>query len=100
MQGGGIPGRKTSNREDWLDPFIGTKALSALGGSNFFISGSVLIGGFGVGSELMWDAALNLGYNWTKSVSTTIGYRYLDVDYDADGFIYDVNQDGPAIGLS
>ncbi|WP_169309229.1 hypothetical protein [Desulforhopalus sp. IMCC35007] len=29
-----------------------------------------------------------------------VGYRYLAVDYDNDGFIYDVSQNGPVLGLS
>jgi hypothetical protein len=48
----------------------------------------------------MWDANLNLGYQWTTGFSTTIGYRYLDVDYEKDAFLYDVAQDGLILGLS
>jgi len=48
----------------------------------------------------MWDANLNLGYQWTKGFSTTLGYRYVDVDYEDDGFLYDVAQSGPVLGLS
>jgi hypothetical protein len=48
----------------------------------------------------MWDGQINLGYQWTEGISTTIGYRYMDVDYDEDEFLYDVSQDGPVLGLS
>jgi hypothetical protein len=47
-----------------------------------------------------WDANINLGYQWTQGFSSTIGYRYLDVDYADDGFLYDVAQDGLVLGLS
>ena len=63
------------------------------------MSGAFTVGGFGVGSDLMWDASLNLGYQWMEGFSTTIGYRYLDVDYDKDGYVYDIAQDGPTIGF-
>lgn len=89
-----------SNREEWLDPFIGLKGLTAISQSRFFFSGFLLLGGFGAGSDFMWDATANVGYRWTNSFSTTIGYRYLDVDYDEDDFLYDIAQHGPILGLS
>jgi hypothetical protein len=92
--------RSTSNTEDWVDPLVGLKGLTPIGESKFFVSGFFLIGGFGVGSDFMWDANINLGYQWTKGFSTTLGYRYLDVDYDDDGFLSDVAQSGLTLGLS
>ena len=71
---------------------LGMRAVSFLG--------AFALGGFGVASDLMWDASLNLGYQWTKGFATTIGYRYLDVDYEKNGFLYDVAQDGLILGLS
>lgn len=100
FSGGLLPEQETNNSKNWVDPLVGVKGLSALGNSNFFISGAALIGGFGAGSDLMWDVGLNLGYKWGEMFSTTIGYRYMDVDFEDGGFIYDVSQDGPTIGLS
>lgn len=88
------------NTENWVGPIAGARGFSMLGDSKFFLSGFLLFGGFGVGSDFLWDANLNLGYQWTPSLSTTIGYRYLDVDYDEDDFLYDVSQDGVVLGLS
>jgi hypothetical protein len=95
-----LPAREISNKEEWVDPIIGLKGRMPLGASKFFISGALVFGGFGVGSDFMWDGLLNLGYQWTAMFSTTIGYRYLDVDYDEDDFLYDVYQDGLVLGLS
>ena len=100
IKGGSVGFASTENKENWYDPIIGIKGLQTIGDSKFFTSGVFAIGGFGAGSDFMWDANINLGYQWTRSISTTIGYRYLDVDYDNDGFIYDVSQDGPVLGLS
>jgi hypothetical protein len=100
LRPGLLPGRKVSNQEDWVDPLVGLKGFSSLGESKFFLSGGLFIGGFGAGSDFMWDASVNLGYQWTETFSTTVGYRYLDVDYEEDGFLYDVAQDGPTLGLS
>lgn len=100
LTGGVYPGRKVTNTKNWIDPLVGTRGYVTFGQSKFFMGGFFVIGGFGAGADLMWDVALNLGYNWTKMVSTTFGYRYLDVDYEEDGFIYDVSQHGPTLGLS
>lgn len=97
---GVFPEQSISNKEDWVDPLIGFKGLTPIGESKFFVSGGVVIGGFGAGSDFMWDANINLGYQWTKGFSTTVGYRYLDVDYEKDDFLYDVAQDGLVLGLS
>jgi hypothetical protein len=88
-----------SHDEDWIDPLIGLKARGTLGGGRFFQSINVLFGGFDVGSDLMWDVNVNLGYQWTDGFSTSIGYRYLAVDYSNDGFLYDVVQQGPILAL-
>ena len=100
LRSGLLPGRGVSNKEDWVDPLVGVKGLSTLGASKFFVSGGLAIGGFGAGSDFMWDANVNLGYRWGEMFSTTIGYRYLEVDYEDNGFLYDVTQDGPVLGLS
>jgi hypothetical protein len=97
---GVLPAAKRSNKEDWFDPLVGFKGLTPLWESKFFISGALAIGGFGLGSDFVWDANLNLGYQWTQGFSTTLGYRYLDVDYEKGDFLYDVAQQGPVLALS
>ena len=89
-----------NNQEDWFDPIVGLKGKTMIGASKFYLSGFILIGGFGAGSDFMWDANFNLGYSWTDAIATTIGYRYLDVDYENDDFLYDVSQEGLVLGLS
>ena len=92
--------REVSNTEDWFDPVVGLKGLLPIGQSKFYLSGFFMMGGFGAGSDFMWDANANLGYQWTETLSTTVGYRYLDVDYEHDAFLYDIVQDGIVLGLS
>ena len=95
-----LPARKISNKEGWIDPLVGLKALTLLGESKFFVSGAFVFGGFGVGSDFMWDANISLSYQWTKGFLTTLGYRYLDVDYEDGKFLYDVALDSLVFGLS
>ena len=97
---GAVQGGKIVEDEDWIDPILGVKGRRVIGDSRFFVSGMFMLGGFGAASDLLWDLSGYLGYQWTEAISTVIGYRYLDVDYEDDGFIYDIAQDGPVIGLS
>jgi hypothetical protein len=100
LSGGPAGSYAIDNGEEWIDPIIGLKGLTMLGGSKFFLSGFLIIGGFGASSDFLWDVNANLGFQWGDIFSTTIGYRYLDVDYEDDGFLYDVAQHGPTLGLS
>ena len=101
--GGGLgllAGQRIRSAESWVDPLIGIKARTPLNDSKFYAVGWLAGGGFGVGSDSFYDVSANLGYQWTKSIATTVGYRYLDVDYENDGFLYDVAQSGLTLGLS
>ena len=55
------------------------------------------IGGFGVGSDLMWQAEGVIGCQITRNIFTEIGYRALSFDYDQDGFLFDTITHGPQI---
>ena len=41
----------------------------------------------------------SLGSFAATEVAGRLGYRYLDIEYDDDGYLYDVTQDGPMLGL-
>ena len=101
--GGGLgvlDGRNIRNDESWLDPLIGVKASSLLGESQFYVAGGLVAGGFGVGSDSFYDISANVGYQWSKSIGTTLGYRLFDVDYEEGTFLYDVKQEGWLLGLT
>jgi len=101
--GGGLgllAGRSVRNKEDWVDPMIGIKGRSALGGSKFFVIGALGVGGFGVGSDNFYDASAHVGYQWNKTIGTTLGYRIFDVKYENGTFLYDVRQEGWLLGIS
>ncbi len=97
---GVLESRRVSNDDDWIDPLVGIKGRSGLGDSNFYLAYWLIGGGFGVGSDAFYDGSLNLGYQWSKSIGTTLGYREFNVDYDDDGFVYDVRQNGWSVGLT
>ena len=88
------------HKESWVDPLLGIKGRTTLGESSFYVVGSAAVGGFGAGSDLFYDLSAHLGYQWSKSIGTTIGYRMYDLDYENDGFVYDVRQEGWILGLT
>jgi hypothetical protein len=95
-----LAGVRIDHAEDWIDPMVGLKGRTPLGDSRFYLVGWAGLGGFGVNSDLFYDLSLNVGYQWTDAIGTTVGYRVFDVDYDDDGFVYDVEQYGFSLGLT
>jgi len=41
-----------------------------------------------------------LAYRLTDRIVARTGYRHLEIDYDHDGFVYDVKLSGPILGVS
>jgi opacity protein-like surface antigen len=86
-----------SDGATWVDPMVGIKSRIETG-SPLYFSGWGMIGGAGVGSDFTWDVMAGLGYQWTDRFATVLGYRAIGVDYDNDGFVYDVTQQGVILG--
>lgn len=91
--------RQGGGSEAWVDPIVGIATQINLGGGfGFKAEGDV--GGFGIGADLDWQVLGALQYQLNESISLEAGYRYLSVDYDNGGFLYDVAMQGPIIGGS
>jgi hypothetical protein len=96
---GTLPGTSFKADRSFINPIIGASAGFELSNSiSAQISGS--IGGFGIGGtdiEHGMTAGLsgNLGSGW----GLTAGYRYSHLDYEKNGFVYDMTQHGPVIGV-
>lgn len=99
LNGGLLPDQKFKNDESWVDPVIGLHGLYRFDNGIFLTSVSH-VGGFGVGSDLTWDTFGALGYQFNDSISAVVGYRHLEVDYDQNGFVFDVELSGPVIGMT
>lgn len=96
VKGGLLGGRSKSDGASWVDPLVGAKLRVDLT-PNFYATGWGMIGGFGVGSDLMWDLMGGAGYKFNDTFSLFGGYRAVSVDYSNDGFIYDVVEQGPVV---
>jgi hypothetical protein len=86
-----------SDGATWVDPMVGIKSRIETG-SPLYLTGWGMIGGAGVGSDFTWDVMGGVGYEWTESFSTVLGYRAIGVDYEDDGFSVDLIQQGIVFG--
>jgi opacity protein-like surface antigen len=94
---GNVINRSANDSETWVDPIVGFRGRLNLS-QDFFLTSWAMIGGFGVSSDFTWDVMGGIGYQTSDSISLIAGYRGLGVDYENDGFVFDVTQDGPILG--
>ena len=81
----------------WVDGVVGARAVYKLT-DNVRLTGIAFVGG--LSSKYEWDVFASIGYDFTKNWSAFVGYRALGVNYRSDGFIYDVVQQGPLVGIT
>ena len=96
-------GGQISGSENWLDPIVGVQIKTPVGKKAFFLIGGD-VGGFGAGSDRALSMTTAFGYRIARTVSLTLGYKLLDVDYDTGSgstlFAYDILYTGPAFGMT
>jgi opacity protein-like surface antigen len=91
-------GNKVKIGDNWIDPFLGIRGTWQLN-DQWSIRARGDIGGFGVGSDFSWHAVVTANYQFNDTVSFKAGYRYLDVDYDDNDFVFDMASSGIALGV-
>lgn len=91
--------RKFSHSENWVDPVVGFHMRHDFN-EKWFCKFLGEVGGFGVSSDLSWQAMALFGYNINECWSLAGGYRHQYVDYEDDGFVYDTDTSGPMLGLT
>ena len=96
-----------SGSASWADPLVGLRLRHQFApGLNFVASGDV--GGFGVGSQLSWQALAAINYDFCvrNNViwSAMLGYKALSVDYSKGSgltrYEYDMTMHGPILGIT
>jgi len=97
-----INDRSASIDQTWVDPIIIARTQGFFTEKIYWQFRGDL-GGFGIGSDFTWQAQANIGYRFSKLFQTSIGYRYIGIDYDngegSDRFIYDVDTFGAVLRL-
>jgi hypothetical protein len=99
LDNSGGPDFAADGGKSWVDPIVGLHGMWDIN-DRWFLQGGGDIGGFGAGSDLIWQANLALGYRFTDSISALAGYRGLGVDYQSGGFLVDTVAHGPAFGFT
>ncbi|GJL81242.1 MAG: hypothetical protein DHS20C01_08760 [marine bacterium B5-7] len=83
--------------EDWVDGFVGMRWSSDLNDRwGFSVRGDVGAGD----SDLVWHVYTGIEYRISDRSSLVAGYRYLDTDYENDGFTWDIVQSGLGLGYT
>jgi hypothetical protein len=95
--------REAEASKSWVDPLVGVHVVAPLS-ERWWLGVHGDVGGFGVGSDLAWQAYANVGFHASDLVSVLVGYRVIDIDYQEgsgnDLFRYDVMTAGPQIGVA
>lgn len=96
FNGGILDGISRSDGATWADAVAGLRG-------NYAITPEVYLTGWGLvgagGADIDWDVAGAIGYRFNDRISAVAGYRALGVDYSNDGFVFDVVQQGPILGM-
>ncbi|WP_192179785.1 hypothetical protein [Mesorhizobium amorphae] len=96
FHGGILDGVSRSDGATWVDGLAGVRATYSLT-PEVYLTGWGMVGAGG--ANLDWDVAAALGYRFNERFSAVAGYRALGVNYRNDGFVFDVVQQGPIMGL-
>jgi hypothetical protein len=87
--------------KSWIDPFVGVGIAAELPRS-IVLRSRADVGGFGVGSDLSWQASVAVGWRFNFFQADGVlftGYRALHQDYRDGGFGIDQTTHGPMVGL-
>lgn len=88
--------------KSWVDPLVGIHVFAPLS-ERWWLGARGDVGGFGVGSELTWQAYADIGFKASDLISIILGYHAIDMDYeDGSGLQYfglDMMISGPQLGV-
>lgn len=89
--------RTGSASKTWYDPVVVVRTQGAIK-EKWLLQFRGDVGGFGVGSDFSWQLQANAGYRFSKLFQTTLGYRYIGINYDkgegTERFLYNIDTYG------
>lgn len=95
---GSMPGSTTKYSYDWTDPLIGLRYQYPISHKWLvWLRGNM--GGFNASTQRIIDLSTDIQYLINTTISFTMGYRYLKIDFKEDDVLYDVALDGVYLGL-
>jgi len=88
-----------SGSQNWVDPLVGGRITGILTPKiEVTIAGDV--GGWGVGSQLAYQAVGLVGYRIKPAIALQAGYRYLATNYQTSNGFVDMANSGVLFGVS
>lgn len=81
-----------------MDPIVGARARYNFS-DRFYAIARADVGGFGVGSDITWQAYGAIGYQLTAHTTLELGYRHMYVDYADGNFSYDISTSGVQLAI-
>lgn len=88
----------SSKSNSWVDPIVGINASFLLSKQWFSYLRSDF-GGFGTNSEYSFNILGGFGYKFNPNLNTSLGIKNLSVDYNKDGYRFNLNQYGLILSL-
>lgn len=89
---------EATRRETWIDPVVGARADFTLS-PRWSATAYGDIGGFGAASDLTYQFYGALNFRLSERYVLSGGYRYYADDFERDGFVSDVVQQGPIVAV-
>ena len=96
---GSTVGLTIDSSDEWIDPIVGLRGELHVGTHWSFIA-EADIGGFEVGSDLSWHARGEIAYHFSRHFTISAGWKILDVDYENDDFVFDMEMSGPFVSVT
>lgn len=87
-----------SSSKSWVDPIVGINAKFLLS-QNWFAYVRSDFGGFGANSEYTFMILGGFGYKFAPNWNTSLGVKDLSVDYNKDGYLFNLNQYGLILSI-
>lgn len=87
--------RTYSFYDSWADPLIGLRGRLNLN-KVFYLAGETDVGGFGIGSDITFQAYGGIGCELTRNLFSEVGYRFLYDDFrdESVGYLYQLSTHG------
>jgi hypothetical protein len=93
---GGLPQEAAADR-NWVDGTVGANFRYQPGQKWRLVFKADLGAG---GSDLIWQLYGGAGYELGRCCALVAAWRHLDIDYNKDDLVYDVQLSGPTLGVT
>ena len=99
LEPGALRARSFGLNGSWVDPVVGARARFAVT-DRWFATALADIGGFGLGSDLSWQAVATVGYQINDRWSVQGGWRQIGIEKEIEGRDIDLDLGGPVLGVT